>query len=171
MSLRVVASLNLIILAAPLIGFAITEYLQTDDPTITQVALTNYLVSVVWPILKCALILQISTVYNHSAFIRFCSHAVWTRLNKLGLCIYLIHWEVIVCNLDGGAFGASDRPMLDFVRYWIYIYVVTLVFSIPAYFFIEAPMSRLLTMLIDRAKFPVDKNKERRKARKPIEEP
>jgi len=61
--------------------------------------------------------------------------------------------------------------MLDFVRYWIYIYVVTLVFSIPAYFFIESPMSSLLTLMIEKAKFPVDKNKERRKAGKPIEEP
>ena len=166
LSLYTVLSMSLIILIAPILGSALAGYLQVT-PKLAQVAVANYILSVVWPILNCILIIQTTTVYNHSALLRFFSHPAWTILNKLGLCIYMIHWQVILYNISGNEFGASHRLELNFFRNSVHNYATTFSIALPAYFLIESPLSRLFSVLSIRLSRRPNWRREEGKQEKP----
>lgn len=145
-SLAFIVSSHFIIQLGPAVGFGLTDYFETT-PTIAQVVVANYIMAVVWPIINCILIIQTSTMYNQYAFIRFFSHPFWTSFNRLGLCVYLIHWEVITYSVTGHELGPTYGFKTDILRHCAFSYLFTLIISVIAYFFIEAPVTNVFILI------------------------
>lgn len=136
---------HIIIVFLPIIGrrvFEITGRLASLD----EFVVFNVVIMILWPILNSLLVLVGTTIYNHMVVARFMSHTFWHVFNRLGLCIFLVHWELIfiaITSGDQGHYGTVN----DVMRLWAYGVYVSIVLAFVIHILIETPLSNLLTLL------------------------
>lgn len=137
---------HVIIFLAPLFGYY--AYLATGRVVSNgEFALGNFVLCVCWPILNVMLIIPATSVYNHKALIRFLSHSFWHAFNRLGLCMFLIHWEILLYATTNYEQAATYGFVTDVMKMWSFGIYVSIVMAAAVHVLFEAPISRL-TMII-----------------------
>lgn len=141
------ALIHIAILFLPIIGHYIYEY-NRNLVTLEQFVGVNVALIIVWPILNAILLINITTVNNHSILIRFLRHSFWHIFNRLGLCIFLVHWEVIFIGITSYEQGPDYLFVTDVMKTWAFGLYVSILLAFAIHVFIESPVSRLTTVLI-----------------------
>lgn len=130
----------------PIIGRQI--YLMTGRmATWTEFVATNMLMIIVWPIVLSILFTSWTTHCNHLVLMRFISHSFWHIFNRLGLCIFLIHWEVLYMVTTGFEQAPSHGFIFDMMKFWAFGVFFSLIFAFIIYILLEAPLSSLLMIV------------------------
>lgn len=141
-------------LAALLFPLIINRFEQVTggEASLTHFVIANAVLMVLWPILNSIMVIYFATVINHKAVARFCSHPFWQVFNKLGLVIFLVHWEIIVLGFTSYEQGAPYG--YTFEAYIMYGFVImwSILSAIAIHVLFETPMSTLLMMLINTRK-------------------
>lgn len=138
--------ISLIVILMPIIGHFILRYTQRAG-TLTEVVITNSICIILWPILNAILIIYATSIHNHMVYVRFLGHSFWHAFNKLGLCIYLIHWEILIYGLTSYEQGPSYGYVMDVLKLWAYSLIFTIIFAFIIHILVEAPLTELLMIL------------------------
>lgn len=144
-------SMNLIVLVGPMLG-NIASYMTNQTQTLAQIIIGASIMRLIWPIANCYLFVLLATKYKRSSFSRFAGHSFWVIFNKLGLCIYMIHWELIVLGLTLNDQSPPYGSMLDLMRSTAFVYMFGGITALIIHILFEQPMNVSLTRLIMRAK-------------------
>lgn len=139
--------LHVLILILPVLGGKITQWTGATT-TMNEFIAINIILLVSWPIMNSILIIYCATVVNHKVVMRFFSHPFWNTFNKLGLSIFLIHWEIMfVCYTNfeqAPTFGFKT----DVIKMWAFGTVWSIMISVLIYILIEAPLLALFIRFI-----------------------
>lgn len=138
--------LHVIIVFLPILGYKS----GIDFLNLEGIISFNSLTTVIWPILNSQLIIFATTIYNHKALVRFLSHSFWHILNKLGLMIYLVHWEIIFTTLTSHDEAPTYGYMTDIMKTWAFGIFISILVAFVAHILIEAPLSRLIMVIYRR---------------------
>lgn len=137
---------HLVIIFLPIIGHRF--YLKTGKLITTeQFVGFNALLMTLYPILNSIMILNFTTVNNHRVLIRFCSHAFWHAFNKLGLLIYLVHWEIVFIGLTNFEQAPSYGFVTDVMKSWSFGIFVSIVVAFTIHIVIEQPFTRIVMLV------------------------
>ena len=132
-----------IIILLPVIGKLVFE--QTNRIVkLEEFLFFNALAMILWPILNAILILNYTTTYNHTHIVRFCSHSFWHIFNRLGLCIFLVHWEIIFIALTNFEQGPGYGFLTEIYKIWGLGVFFSIVLALILHLLVEAPLSTLL---------------------------
>lgn len=110
----------------------------------------NFLITIIWPILNLQLIIFATTVYNHKAIVRFLSHSFWHTFSKLGLAIYLVHWEVIFIATTSHDEAPTYGYLTDVMKMWAFGIFISILLAFVLHITIEVPISRLILLIYKR---------------------
>lgn len=108
----------------------------------------NVLLIIIWPILNAIFFINITTVNNHSIIIRFLRHSFWHVFNRLGLCIFLVHWEVIFIGITSYEQAPGYLFITDVMKTWAFGLYISIILAFIIHIFIESPSARLSNFLI-----------------------
>lgn len=134
------------IVILPLIGHRV--YLATGQlPTLRVVVLSSFLTSFLFPIIIGILIVNLATTKNRNVIVRFLGHSFWHIFNRLGLLIFLIHWEILMYGATSFESAPSYGFITDVMKMWAFGSFGSILFAFILYIMIEAPLSRLLVMI------------------------
>lgn len=134
---------NLIIFCASFVG-ALVSSITNEAQTLTQILVGSSVLRFLWPMANCFLFVLLATEHKHSSFARFASHSFWHVFNKLGLCIYMVHWELIVLYLTLHDHSPSQGFYSDIFRISSFAYLMSGILSFFIHILFEIPISDLL---------------------------
>jgi len=147
-TLILVSLAHILIILLPLISHGI--YLLTGKmTTLGEFIAGNVSVMIAWPILNAIIILNATTIYNHTVVIRFLSHSFWHSFNRLGFIIFLIHWEILTVGITNSEQAPGYGFVGDAIKMWTSSVSLSIALAIVIYMFVEAPMSRLLLVMLN----------------------
>lgn len=146
MTLVIMTIIYMILLFLFSIGHQIRK-LTGHMASIDEVIITNFLVSLVWPIVTALFILMGSTVYNHTVFMRFLGHSFWRSFNKLGLCIFLVHWDVLMIGATSFESGPSRGYTINAFKLWTFGVVFSVLIALVVHILMEIPLSKITQLL------------------------
>lgn len=115
--------------------------------SLEQFLIGNIVFYVLWVMLNSILLINATTVYKKAIFLRFMGNHFWHCFNKLGLCIFLLHFQIVIygCTiLDNGLYSGSTYDGLILAGFTA---SATLALSIFVHLFIDAPFSQLVLAL------------------------
>ena len=138
--------LSVVIVCLPILGHYVFVRAMREG-TMEEFVIVNAIIMLAWPVLLSILIICASTMYNHVAIIRFFGHPFWHAFNRLGLCIYLIHWEVLVYLLTSYEKGPSNGLVMDVFKLWALGTIATIVLSFFVHILLEQPLAESLMIL------------------------
>lgn len=146
LTLLTTCALHLVVIFLPIIGpkLAGPNHVVTLDQFVGSYVVTL----VLWPVLNAILIVNATTVYNRTALVRFFSHSFWHSANKLGLAIYLIHWEVIYLGISSFEQAPSVGFLSDVFKLWSFGVFFSLLLALVVYTLIEAPIAGLMLLAV-----------------------
>lgn len=145
-TVTLVILLHLVIIFLPIIGYKIVQTTQ-HLTTLGEFVGPNVLVILIWPILNSILLINYATVCNKTYLVRFCSHSFWHIFNRLGLCIYLVHWEVIFIGMTNFEQAPTHGFITDIIKTWAFGVFFSIILAFIIHILIEAPLSSLLTLV------------------------
>lgn len=130
----------------PVIGHRL--YLRDNQvASLEQFLAGNIVFYVVWMFMNSILLINGTTVYKRALLLRFMGHHFWYCFNKLGLCIFLLHYQIELSGitiLDTGLYNGSVVEGLILGGYGV---TLTIIVSAFVHIFIEAPFSQLISTL------------------------
>lgn len=135
---------ELVLLFLPVIGKKVS-LVSGNVSSMEIVVGVNAFVSIAFPITTSLLVIIATTVYNHKVVMRFFGHNFWHAFNRLGLCIYLVHWEVLFIAMTSFDQAPSYGFITDVLKLWSLGVLVSTVLALAIHLMIEAPLSRLLS--------------------------
>lgn len=135
-----VLGLHVLVVLLPMFGHKFSSNLVS----LKEFVSFNMITVVIWPIMNAILTIYAATVYNHKAIVRFCSHSFWHILNRLGLAIFLVHWEVIFVAMTSFEEAPSYGYVTDVMKMWAFGTLVSVFVAFFLHITIEAPLSRLV---------------------------
>lgn len=146
-TLTLASLVQLFIFVLPIINYGLNKDVGQKSGPAECVAV--YLcMSVVWLSLLSIQLINCFTVRNRTALVRFANRTFWHVFNKLGFCIYLVHWELMMFVSTHYEQGVSHGFHTDFWK----MFACGLVYGVPISFALhllfEAPMTQLLKWLI-----------------------
>lgn len=130
------------IILLPIIGFYIAQ-LSGHLPSKHDLAFNTGLQAFLWPWFPAVIILNASTQWNRSVVFRFMGHSFWHAFNRLGLMIFLIHWEILMYMVTSFEQGPAFGFVADIVKLWSFGLFASIVLAFALYLIIEAPLARL----------------------------
>jgi hypothetical protein len=143
-SLAVVLLLNPLVLSLPLARYKPSE-LSGHAANLNEFV-ASYVISIpLYSITLTALILLAVTTYSRTALARFLGHSFWHSANKLGFCIYLAHWSVLLCTMFGYDYGLGPIHCMDIAKTGAFVLLVSTLLSFLLYILYEAPMLHCCT--------------------------
>lgn len=146
LTVAISSSLSIIIFLLPMVGD------KFGMVTLNEFVWSNAIVIVVYPILISVLTLNLTTVNNHKVTVRFFAHSFFHVFNRLGLIIFLIHWEIIFIALTNFEQAPSYGFFTDIFKVWTFGTVLSIAFALVIHILIEAPLGRFLMILVERTK-------------------
>lgn len=139
--------IELVIIAAPIIGHYI--YLYTGRLVSTEeFVISHVILNLVFPALLSILVINITTVYNCSIIVRFFSHSFWHIFNRLGLCIFLSHWEIIFVGITGNEQAPGYGFVSELTKMWAFGAYLSTIIAFLVHILIEIPLTNLTTLVI-----------------------
>jgi hypothetical protein len=148
LNIIIVCAIHLIIIFMPLISHLSTKngwHIASLDEFVGSYVVTL----MIWPVLNSILLINSVTVCNRLAFVRLAAHSFWHSANKLGLCIYLVHWEVIFIGVTGFEHAPSMGFLSDVFKLWAFGVFFSILIALVIHIMIDAPLAAL-TMVIFR---------------------
>lgn len=139
--------MHILIFISPVVGGWLVQSTGVS-PTMKEFVAINILLLILWPMLNSILIIYCSTVVNHKVVMRFFSHPFWYTFNKLGLPIYLIHWEIMFVCYTSFEQAPSFGFITDVIKMWAFGTVWSIIISLPIYILLIVPLDALLMKLI-----------------------
>lgn len=135
-----------LVIFVPLIGKKL--HMITGNSTNLGVIVTaDAIITMTFPLLAAILIINATTIYNHKVVVRFFGHSFWHVFNRLGLCIYLVHWEVLFIAVTGFEQAPSYGYMMDVMKLWSFGVFVSIILAFFLHIMVEAPLARILNAL------------------------
>lgn len=116
--------------------------------TMFQFALINFVMIPVWPIMNCCLIMTACTNFNKHVVVRFMAHPIWNSTSKLGLAIYLVHFEILIVSLTFFEHSTPNGYPFEALRLAGFGSVVSILLALIVYLLIEAPIAYLSAKFI-----------------------
>lgn len=138
--------LHVLVVFLPLLGKRIYQVVG-GTANLETIVTVDAIVTIIFPIMNAILIINAATVHNHKVLVRFAGHTFWHIFNRLGLCIYLIHWEVLFIAVTGFEQAPSYGFMMDVMKLWSFGVFVSIVLAFFIHILIEAPLSRILILV------------------------
>lgn len=127
---------------------------------------------IIWPSLNGMFVINLVSVYNNTRFCRALGHPFWHRANKLGLAIYLVHWDVLHYLTTSYQGGPSRGYMSDAFKLGFCGLIFSLILSFLLTILFDMPMTALLTLLMDGiTKTVAGANSSAEKSSKPVPPP
>lgn len=147
MVLATTVIMHFIVVFLPLIGHRI---LQSNHHTTTMNEfLGSYLVTMfIWPILNAIVLINFVTNYKRTALVRFFGHSFWHIFNKLGLCIFLVHWELLFMGITSYEQAPSMGFVMDIMKMWSFGVFFSILLAFVIHILYEAPLSALLKLFV-----------------------
>ena len=137
----------LLLIVSPAINYRVIQFTGRLAST-TEFVISNTVVSIAWSIIVGLLVLHEATVGNHLPLARFFSHTFWHAFNRLGLCIYMVHWEILFVGVTSFEQGPSYGFMADALKLWCLGMVASIAISFLIHILIEQPLSALSTLIL-----------------------
>lgn len=113
-----------------------------------QVVISNAVLSVLWPCLNSLLVIYLSTALKNDSVKRFCNHPLWQVISKLGLCILLIHLEILLTVSISPDSGPMYESWLDAVKTWTFTSFCCLIMAPVIHVLFEIPVTGLLLRIV-----------------------
>jgi len=141
--------ISLLILNPVLLLFQVFSYLlhQLTGKIATplDIMIGNSLIAkLTWPIANGLLIILCSTTYKHYRAVRFFSHSFWFTANRLGLVIFLVHWEYLDFVYTWSDLSLNESFRMFVALSFTFVISFCIVTALPVHVLFEAPMSELL---------------------------
>lgn len=134
------------IIIMPLIGHRI--YLATGKlASLNIVVASSSLTALVFPVLIGILLLLLTTTKNCNVIVRFLGHTFWHIFNRLGLLIFLIHWEILLYGATSFESAPSYGFITDVMKLWAFGSFWSILIAFVLYITIEAPLAKLLMII------------------------
>lgn len=143
LSISIVLALSVLVLFLPTLGYLLAQF-TGRYPSFQEILIGNIACSMLWPILVSIMIICATSIHNHIVIVRFFSHSFWHVFNKLGLGIYLIHWDVLTFGLASYEQGPSMGFELDVIKLWTFSMFFTILIAFAVHILFESPLSELL---------------------------
>lgn len=142
--------LHVVLVFVPVIASQITHLTQRNQTTLAEFIVSNAVLQLIWPMLNAILVINCTTIYNGHYLCRWAGHSFWRAFNKLGLCLYLVHWEVIFVGLTNYEQAPSHGFMTDVMKMWAFGVFFSLILALLLHILFEAPLAALTLLLFSR---------------------
>jgi len=142
--------LNPVLLCVQMLSY-LSHELTGRYATLLDIMIGNSVVAkLAWPIASGLLIILCSTTYKHLRVVRIFSHSFWFTFNRLGLVIFLMHWEFLEIVFSWTDLSLNENYWFFLIVSFIFAYVMCLLVAVPFHILFEVPMSESLGILYGR---------------------
>lgn len=135
-------TLHVLFVCLPVIGYKL-QLISGHMTTQAEFALFNIALIILWSVINALLTIISTTTYNRVVIARFFGHSFWNAFNKLGLCLYLVHWEVLYVSVTGTEQPPSHGFISDIITIWLYATLISIIISLVLFILVEVPFAKL----------------------------
>lgn len=148
LGIMTITTLLAIVTCMPVISHLLYDTRTAMVPNLVSIILMGFF-NFIWPVLCSILLITGSTIFTNHAIIRIMKANFWQILNKLGLVIFLIHYELTLVSVAFSTGGPTNGTLFEMLLVSTFVTAASLILALVIYLTFQGPLHRLIKLVFN----------------------